>query len=46
MPKIASWAELPPGVRQHSIDRMQDRLIDIADLDQLRLWVESRPEVP
>ena len=46
MPKIESWGNLPQGVREHLIDRMRDRAISIADLNQLRLWVESKPEVP
>jgi hypothetical protein len=46
MPKIAGWDRLPARVRQHLIDRMRDRSIGIADLNLLRLWVESRPEVP
>lgn len=46
MPRIARWAELPPNVRQHLVDRMRDRAISIADLNQLRLWIESQPEVP
>jgi hypothetical protein len=46
MPKIESWDRFPGGVRQHLIDRMRDREISIADLNQLRLWVESKPEVP
>jgi hypothetical protein len=46
MPKIARWAELPPSVRQHLIDRMRDRDITVPDLDQLRLWIETQPEVP
>jgi hypothetical protein len=46
MPKIAGWDTLPPGVRQHLIDRMRDRQISIADLNQLRLWIETGPEVP
>jgi hypothetical protein len=33
-------------VRQHLIDRMRGREISIADLNQLRLWVDSNPEVP
>jgi hypothetical protein len=45
MPKIASWGHLPEGIRQHLIDRMRDREISIADLNQLRLWIESKPEV-
>ena len=46
MPRIASWAELPPNVRQHLLDRMRDRAITLSDLNQLRLWIESQPEVP
>jgi hypothetical protein len=46
MPKIENWGNLPEGIRQHLIDRMQHRAISIADLNQLRLWIESRPEVP
>ena len=46
MPKIESWDNLPAGVRQHLIDRMRDRAINIADLNQLRRWIGSRPEVP
>ena len=46
MPKIERWDKLPAAVRQHLIDRMHDRTISIADLNQLRLWIESKPEVP
>ncbi len=46
MPKIESWGNLPAGVRRHLVDRMHDRAISVADLNQLRLWIESRPEVP
>lgn len=46
MPKIENWDNLPAGVRQHLLDRMRNRSISIADLDQLRLWMGSRPEVP
>ena len=46
MPTIARWADLPPNVRQHLLDRMRDRAITISDLNQLRLWIESQPEVP
>jgi hypothetical protein len=46
MPKIERWESLPEGVRQHLIDRMRDRAIGVADLHQLRLWIETRPEVP
>jgi hypothetical protein len=46
MPKIESWDKLPERVRQHLMERMRDRAINIADLNQLRLWIESLPEVP
>lgn len=46
MPRIDCWEKLPSGVRQHLIDRMRERAISIADLNQLRLWIESKPEVP
>jgi len=43
MPKIESWANLPPRVRRHLIDRMHERSISLSDLNQLRLWMESKP---
>lgn len=46
MPKIDRWAQFPEGVRQHLIDRMRDRAISVADLNRLRLWIDTQPEVP
>jgi hypothetical protein len=46
MPKIATWDRLPSNVRQHLIDRMRDRSISISDLNQLRVWIDSQPDVP
>ena len=46
MPQLERWDSLPEGVRQHRIERMRDRAISISDLNQLRLRVETRPEVP
>jgi len=46
MPKIESWGNFPAGIRKHLIDRMHDRSIGVGDLNQLRLWMESKPEVP
>lgn len=46
MPKIESWTNFPAAVRMHLIDRMHDRSITIEDLNALRLWIESQPEVP
>ncbi len=46
MPKIGGWDDFPAGIRQHLIDRMRCRAISISDLNQLRLWIDSQPEVP
>lgn len=46
MPKIAKWDDLPVAIRQHLIERMHERKITIADLNSLRLWLESNPETP
>lgn len=46
MPRLAVWANYPPALRRHLIERMRERGISIEDLDQLRLWVESSPLVP
>jgi len=46
MPQIETWSRLPPAVRDHLIERMHDRHIGLEDLNQLRLWIESRPSVP
>ena len=46
MPQLERWEGMPEGVRQHLIERMRDRDISVPDLNQLRLWVETRPEVP
>lgn len=46
MPHLETWKNLLPAIRQHLIDRMRDRRISLADLDMLRIWVESRPQVP
>src|ERR1700689_2127103 len=42
MPKVETWGDLPPGVRQHLIERMRDRAISIADLNDLRLWIDTQ----
>jgi len=46
MPRIQKWADLPPAIRQHLIDRMRDRGIGVPDLNHLRVWIASNPEVP
>ncbi len=46
MPQIETWSRLPQAVRDHLIERMRDRKISLEDLNQLRLWIETRPLVP
>ncbi len=46
MPRIARWDQLPYNVRSHLIERMRDRAINLVDLNQLRVWIDSQPEVP
>ena len=46
MPRIEKWANLPPAVRRHLLERMRDRVIGIPDLNRLRLWIDTNPEVP
>lgn len=46
MPRIARWRDLPPGVREHLTERMSERAVSLTDLNQLRIWVQSEPDVP
>src|SRR4030088_538271 len=46
MPQIAIWSQLPTAIRDHLVERMHDRHIGLDDLNQLRLWMESKPHVP
>jgi hypothetical protein len=46
MPQIARWKDLPAAVRDHLVARMRERAISLKDLNQLRIWMESEPEVP
>jgi len=44
--QIASWSQIPSGIRHHLVQRMHDRNIGLEDLNRLRGWIESRPDVP
>ena len=46
MPRIETWSRLPPALRDHLVERMRDRNISLDDLNQLRRWIETKPEVP
>jgi hypothetical protein len=39
MPKI-QWTNLPPTLRQHLFDRLEERQITAEDLYKLKLWRE------
>jgi hypothetical protein len=46
MPQIELWPRIPAPIRDHLIERMRDRNISLDDLNQLRVWLETRPTVP
>jgi hypothetical protein len=46
MPQIETWSRLPPVLRGRRVERMRDRNVSLDDLNQLCLWIESKPEVP
>jgi len=46
MPQIEAWSRLPAALRDHLVGRMRDRNISVDDLNRLRLWMETQPEVP
>jgi len=46
MPQIESWPCIPVAIRDHLIERMRERNISLDDLNQLRVWLETRPIVP
>ncbi len=46
MPQIETWPRIPAAIGDHLLERMHDRHITLDDLNQLRLWMETRPDVP
>ncbi len=46
MPEIELWPRLPAAIRDHLVQRMRDRNISLGDLNQLRVWMETKPIVP
>jgi hypothetical protein len=46
MPQLEVWSRLPVGIREHLVERMHQRNISLEDLNRLRLWIESKPDVP
>ena len=45
MPQIESWPRIPAAIRDHLTERMRDRNISLDDLNQLRIWLETKPTV-
>ena len=45
MPKI-SWQALPLRLKQHLVERLHEREISQSDLEALRKWIGTDPEVP
>lgn len=46
MPQIERWPRIPASIRDHLAERMRDRKSSLDDLNRLRIWLETRPEVP
>jgi hypothetical protein len=46
MPQIETWSRIPVAIRDHLVERMHDRSISLDDLNRLRIWIESKPNVP
>lgn len=44
--KIARWSEIPDAIRAHLETRLYSRGITTSDLEKLRAWRETSPEVP
>jgi len=43
---IIQWHSLPMGVRRHLFDRARERGIRVEQLELLRDWIRSNPDVP
>jgi hypothetical protein len=46
MPQIETWSRLPAAIRDHLVERMHDRHIHLEHLNQLRVWINLKPNVP
>ena len=46
MTQIETWPRIPAAIRDHLVERMRDRLISLDNLNQLRTWLDTRPNVP
>jgi len=46
MPQIEGWSRIPAAIRNYLVERMRGRNISVKDLNDLRVWLESKPSVP
>jgi hypothetical protein len=46
MPQIETWPRIPAAIRDRLVERMHDRNVCLDDLNRLRVWLETRPNVP
>jgi hypothetical protein len=46
MPQIETWPRIPAAIRDHLVERMHDRNISLDDLNRLRVWLETKTNVP
>jgi hypothetical protein len=46
MPQVETWSNIPAAICNHLIERMHDRNVRLEDLNKLRIWLDSKPEVP
>lgn len=44
--KLNRWSDFPGGIKRHLGQRLLDRKITLDDLNKLRIWVESGPDLP
>jgi hypothetical protein len=45
LPKIR-FSDLPRGLWQHLLERVEERRIPLADLRRLQVWVKAEPYAP
>jgi hypothetical protein len=44
--RLNRWSNFPPGIKQHLQQCLLERKITLDDLDKLRVWVDSDPDLP
>jgi hypothetical protein len=44
--RLHRWSQFPGGIKRHLQERLLDRQITPEDLEKLRVWVDSNPDLP